>query len=390
MSVEDPAPDPTAPPGCAGGGESASPARAGAGAPVERSQISARAGQFARDSRAPATWRAYDAKWRRFEAWCAQWGEPALGASPRTVAEFLTDLAAQWRPATPEDPPGEVTEGQVLVRDGLRPATVTGYRAAIAVAHQSAGVTDPCAHEAVRQVLAGIRRQRGLNPTRRRTALRPPEMAAIQASLVPDERLVDARDAALLLIGWKAALRTDDLHRLDVGDLRVEAADTPGAADPAAPGAGLAVRLRRSKTDQAGQAVTIGITASPPRADGSPDPLDAVAAWTRWHNLLRAHGITTGPAWRGVDRYGRRPRAGRLAHQAIGLVVTHRAAAAGLVGDYGGHSLRRGFATSALAAGATERAVQNHGRWSSPASMAPYVDEAARYAETNPTRLLGS
>lgn len=71
-------------------------------------------------------------------------------------------------------------------------------------------------------------------------------------------------------------------------------------------------------------------------------------------------------------------------------MVTHRAAAAGLVGDYGGHSLRRGFATSALAAGATERAVQNHGRWSSPASMAPYVDEAARYAETNPTRLLGS
>jgi hypothetical protein len=43
--------------------------------------------------------------------------------------------------------------------------------------------------------------------------------------------------------------------------------------------------------------------------------------------------------------------------------------------DYGGHNLRRGFATSALAGGATERAVQRHGRWRSPASMSPYVDE---------------
>jgi hypothetical protein len=50
--------------------------------------------------------------------------------------------------------------------------------------------------------------------------------------------------------------------------------------------------------------------------------------------------------------------------------------------------LRRGFATSALAAGANERAVQRHGRWASPASMAPYIDEANGFADTNPTRYL--
>jgi hypothetical protein len=36
--------------------------------------------------------------------------------------------------------------------------------------------------------------------------------------------------------------------------------------------------------------------------------LDAVAAWVRWRDVLGSHGSITGPAWRGIDRYGRRPR----------------------------------------------------------------------------------
>jgi hypothetical protein len=43
-----------------------------------------------------------------------------------------------------------------------------------------------------------------------------------------------------------------------------------------------------------------------------------------------------------------------------------------------------GFATSALAAGASERAVREHGRWRSAAAMAPYIDEAEGFADTNP------
>ena len=357
-------------------------ARVGGHFPDRPDRLAQRAEAFARGARAAATWRAYEGKWRRFIGWCAERGEPALPAAPLTVARFLTDLAPEWRPATPADPPATVVEGQVLVAEGLRPTTLEVYRTAISVAHQSAGHDNPCASEAVRRVMTGIRRHRGTAPARRRSALRPTDMAHILATLDPDQSLAAARDAALLLIGWKAALRTDDLHRLDIADLRVEDPDAGG-------GGGLAVRLRRSKTDQTGQTVTVGITATPARGDGNPDPLDAVAAWRRWHNLLRAHGLDTGPVWRGIDRYGRRPRAGRMTPQAISTVITRRAAAARLSGDYGGHSLRRGFATSALAAGASERAVQNHGRWASPTSMAPYIDEAHRYADTNPTRLLG-
>jgi integrase len=204
-------------------------------------------------------------------------------------------------------------------------------------------------------------------PSRRRSALCPADMATILGELEPDQHLADARDAALLLIGWKAALRTDDLHRLDAGDI-VTTDD------------GLLVHLRRSKTDQAGAGRTVAITATDPE-----DPFDAVAAWMRWRNQLAAHTFHTGPAWRALDRYGRRPRPTRLTTKSLDAIIARRAGAAGLVGDFGGHSLRRGFATSALAGGATERAVQRHGRWRSPASMSPYVDEAERFDDTNPT-----
>jgi len=78
----------------------------------------------------------------------------------------------------------------------------------------------------------------------------------------------------------------------------------------------------------------------------------------------------------------------RLTTRSRGTIIAARAAAAGLDGDIGGHSLRLGFATSALAGGASERAVQRHSRWRSLASMAGYIDEAHRFDDTNPTRYL--
>jgi integrase len=376
-----------------------------------REELTGRAAEFARGARATATWRAYEARWARFTDWCAEQEECPLPAEPLVVCRFLTDLAPHWRPATPADPPGVIEAGHVLLRAGARPTTVAGYLAAISVAHQTdrgsvttatgaatttalatpmasgmaagmaaaasaatavaAGVaTNPAHHPMVRQVLAGIRRHPTVTPARRRAALRPADLTALLAPLRPDESLADARDAALLLIGWKGGLRTDDLARLDITDV---------VASPE----GLTVHLRRSKTDQVAAGDAVGITATDPS-----DHLDAVAAWTRWRNRLASHGLHTGPAWRGIDRYDRRPRATRLTTRSLGTIITARTTAAGLEGDIGGHSLRRGFATSALAGGATERAVQRHGRWRSPASMAPYVDDAQRFDDSNPTNFL--
>jgi integrase len=367
-----------------------------AGRMVRLAELTARAEGYARGSRAEATWSAYERRWARFEDWCAASGERALPADPLTVARFLADMAPAWRAATPDDPPEEVVEGQVLERPGLRPGTLAGYLAAISVAHRSAGGPNPTRDEAVRATMAGIRRHPGVAPVTRRAAARRDDIAAILATLRPDARLGDARDAALILIGWKAALRADDLTRMRIEDQRL-------TAD------GLAVYLPRSKTDQVGAGHTIGIAASPSADpdEGADDedvgdddrvddglarpavPLDAVAAWSRWRAMLGSHGIITGPAWRGIDRYGRRPRATGLTRNHIRLIIIRRAAAAGLdARAWGAHSLRRGFATEAIARGVPERDVQRHGRWRSRASMDPYIDAATTFDPTNPTRWL--
>jgi integrase len=347
---------------------------------ARRADLTTRAEDYARGARADSTWAAYERHWARFEAWCTAAGETALPAEPLTVARFLADLAPAWRAATPSDPPDQVVAGQVCERPGLRPGTLDGYLAAISVVHQTAGQPNPAHAEAVRRTMAGIRRHPGVAPVNRRAAARRDDIATILATLNPEEHLADARDAALILIGWKAALRADDLTRMRIEDQRV-------TAD------GLAIHLRRSKTDQASAGATVGITPSrhpdPADPDTEPAPLDAVTAWTRWRALLGSHGIITGPAWRGIDRYGRRPRAGGLTRNHIRLIVVRRAAAAGLDAErWGAHSLRRGFATEAIARGVPERDVQRHGRWRSRASMDPYIDAATTFDPTNPTRWL--
>lgn len=109
----------------------------------------------------------------------------------------------------------------------------------------------------------------------------------------------------------------------------------------------------------------------------------SVDAWPRGRNLLGSHGIITGPAWRGIDRYDRGPRAAGLTRNSIRLIITRRAEAAGLTTDTGSgweaHSLRRGFATEAIASGVPERDVQGHGRWKSRATVDTYVDAPAPY-----------
>lgn len=349
-----------------------------------RADLTARAESYARGARAEKTWAAYERQWTRFETWCAAAGEPALPAQPLTVARFLADLAPAWRPATPTDPPADVTAGQVCQRDGLRPGTLAGYLAAISVVHQSAGHDNPTRAEAVRRTMAGIRRHPGVAAPRRRAAARRNPLLDVLRTLRPGEDLADARDHALLLIGWKAALRTDDLARLEMTDLH------PGEQ-------GLAVHLARSKTDQTGHGTTIGIAApATTSAAGEQDEaaqralLDAGAAWARWRDLLGAHGILDGPAWRGIDRYGRRPRTAGLHRNSIAEIIKRRAHAAGLDDAqlWGGHSLRRGFATEAIAAGVPERDVQRYGRWRSRASMDPYIDAAAVFDPTNPTHWL--
>lgn len=118
--------------------------------------------------------------------------------------------------------------------------------------------------------------------------------------------------------------------------------------------------------------------------------LDAGAVWARWRDRLGAHGVLYGPAWRG-NRPLRPPAPrDRAAPQRHAEIIKRRAGQARLDDAplWGGHSLRRGFATEATAAGVPERDVQRHGRWRSRASVDLYIDAVTTFDATNPTRWL--
>ena len=100
----------------------------------------------------------------------------------------------------------------------------------------------------------------------------------------------------------------------------------------------------------------------------------------RWENADETAG----------GRYSPGRQDGRLRPQAVDLILAARCAAAGLEGRdgrrYSGHSLRRGGATSMMAAGMDPLHVSRHGRWSDKSrEFTGYVEEATGFGPGNPT-----
>jgi integrase len=77
-----------------------------------------------------------------------------------------------------------------------------------------------------------------------------------------------------------------------------------------------------------------------------------------------------------------------LSDRALAEIVASRAAAAGLEGDFAGHSLRSEFATAAARAGRSEAAIMRHGRWKSVQIARRYIRQGARW-DDNPAADLG-
>ena len=158
------------------------------------------------------------------------------------------------------------------------------------------------------------------------------------------------RDRALLLLGF-AAFRRSELVALDVADL--EETDD-----------GFKVTIRRSKTDQEGHGATIAIVRGHHAC-----PVKAVKAWL-------AAGISEGPLFRPVAKGGRLGTQ-RLSAKAVCEIVKAYAGRLGLkASDFGAHSLRAGFLTSAARRGASVFKMRDVSRHKSMDVLQAYVRDA--------------
>jgi site-specific recombinase XerD len=286
---------------------------------------------YARDARSANTIRAYRADWADFTAWCETAGLLALPALPDTIVWYLTARAL----------------------GGLKVATLQRRISAISQVHQLAGHDSPTHSAAVRLVWSGIRRAKGVVQEGKTPTLTEDIRAMVQ-TLAPRRgqpwRSRQIRDRALLLVGFAGAFRRSELVALDVEDLDFGRA-------------GVSLLIRRSKTDQEGRGRRIGI---PYGTKSDTCPVRALKA------LLELSGAQSGAIFRRVDRRGH--SGSRLTAQSVALVVKRLATAVGLdPSRFAGHSLRAGLATSAAAAGASERAIMAQTGHTSVAMVRRYI-----------------
>ncbi len=312
-------------------------------------------------ARAESTRRSYAFDWVHFTGWCTSQPEAPLAhlpAAPETVALYLAEHAGT-----------------------LKVATLIRRCSAISAVHQAAGHLSPTASPLVRTTLAGIRRVHGVHQ-QAKDPLVAHQLRRLLDALPqePAKALLAARDRALLVLGFYGALRRSELVALDTGDVEVN-------------DQGLVVTLRRSKTDQdaAGRRIAMLHTGS---ADSCPAEVylawlvavdDALAAqhpmWEDDRRAVLEDGSPRSPVFRPVNRHGSAAPA-RLTDKAVARIVQRTALLAGLGDlDLAGHSLRAGFATTAAAAGKSERSIMKQTGHKSLPMVRRYIREGSLFRD---------
>jgi integrase len=103
-----------------------------------------------------------------------------------------------------------------------------------------------------------------------------------------------------------------------------------------------------------------------------------VRSFQEW---LEKSGITEGPVFRPINRHGKMA-ATRLSGAAVGDIVKKYVEAVGLdASHFAGHSLRSGLATSAAAAGASERSIMNQTGHRSVGMVRRYIKDGSLFRE---------
>ncbi len=316
---------------------------------------------------------AYSGDWSRFTTWCSTASRTPLPATPETVIEYVTELTTQPRPGTGRP---------------YSPSSIERALASIRTAHRSANLQPP-ETKGARLVLRGYTdtRARSKDPaarTRKATPAMPDSLRAMIATL-DRSTLAGKRDTALLLLGFATAGRVSELVALDLADVTVVVVDGAAPSDQEAGKKGLLVQMYRGKVRKLTE------VAVPYGSNPATCPVRAVLPLIA---AMREAGRDQGPLFVRVDRHDRLappmlrrgepigdPQ-GRLTAQAAAQVVERVADAAGLVGQWTGHSLRRGFATAAKKAGHDLLLIGRHGGWQDGSkALLGYFESADQWEE---------
>ena len=258
------------------------------------------------------TERALRADVQIFSAWCRQHFRAAFPADAATVVAFVDDMA---RVKTP--------------------ATVRRYVSSIGTLHKALRQRNPLDSAAVRFALQRMHRCRGRRQAQVQGLTWPLRNRLLEAA---GDRLIDARNRALLAVGYDTLLRRSELVSLEVHDLLEEIDGTA------------TLLVRSGKTDADGRGAMLYLAR---------DTVQLVKTW------LELGGVDGGRLFRSVRKDAAVGE--RLDASQVPRIYKRMARRAGLPGDIvdtlAGHSTRVGPVQDMIACGIGLPAILQSGRW---------------------------
>jgi integrase len=344
------------------------PATAGELAPL--AELADQAADLAEKALSERTRKEYERCWRRFEAWCEKYGFTAMPAKLDTIAMYVTWLAKGHGRQKP-----------------LAISSINQALAAIKRGHSWQGHDLNTSDPVIQRVWAGARREIAKTRTVRRVSpVMETDLREILEMLSPDI-LREARDAAILALGFGAALRRSELVGLDWYQLG------EGSGFLTVDERGLLVTLMTSKASQATAEEVIV-----PRTHAM--LLCAkVEAWVELGGIARGTPLFRPIA--GNTKQGHHVMEERFNARSIPRVVKRRAyelyaarnkdagkkklSARDLkakVGQFSGHSMRVGHVTSASNRGVNDAHIQKTTRHKTRQMISVYtrVTDAVRHS----------
>lgn len=273
------------------------------------------------DKSIPAnTRRAYEFELACFGSWCARHGVRSMPTEPRVLRGYLQELAERGRDQA------DVPKG--------RPKGPLGYSAlmralaAICRSHHQSGHLSPWKHPVIEGARDKFARVLGKAPKKQKHAIEATgEALLLQICDLISDDVRGVRDRAMLLVGWTGGGR----RRSEITAARIE--------DFVEIPEGIRWTIPKSKADQVGKGLVVLMK---PSDDERYCPVLALRRW------LEVSGIKSGPVFRGVDIVTGEVMDAPLAPEGVSRRVQHYVKKLGLdPSDFGGHSLRSGFVTTA-------------------------------------------
>ncbi len=302
---------------------------------------------FRKACRSENTRLAYQKGWRCFISWCESVDLVPQEAEPDDVVRFLVAMASE----------GRTGGGKPLALNTLRL-----YRSGLNDQWRRMGLSSPAAAEIVDEVLQGLARVRGDRP-RRVKALREYQILAMLDAC--GSGLHGLRDAAMLSLGFAAALRRSELCSLRTEDIERRGPE------------GVIIHVRRSKTDPQGVGQQVAVI------EGK--AVRPVVHVERW---LSVSGISEGFVFQTLLAGGM--ASGRpLDPGDVARIVKRYVRKIGIdPREYSGHSLRAGFATSAAVYGARIDKIMEVTRHRNAETLLKYIRDEESFVDHAGTSFL--